>query len=409
VSGPGTAWFSDSSQTNATAFFPGVGVYGLRLTADDGALRVSRDVTVTIQRSTATKPVTLVTQGSNWKYLDDGSDQGTAWVARAFNDSAWKSGPAPLGYGDANGQLPATTTGYGPDANNKYVTTYFRRSFTVAAPVSVTDLVVNVQRDDGVVVYLNGTAIFTNNMPVGPINYLTWAATTVSGADETTFYSQAVDASLLVSGTNVLAAEIHQVNGTSSDIIFDLELTGNSSPVNQSPQVNAGADQTITLPAGATLNGTVSDDGLPLPPGLLAFGWTKVSGPGNVTFANTNALRTTATFSTSGTYVLRLGATDGSASADDDLTVVVEDQVQPLLRIESVELPNGTSGNLRLRFTAVLGQTYTVQVRDSLTTGSWRKLVDVPAPAVTGSVAVSDPDTASFPARYYRLVSPAQP
>ncbi len=409
VSGPGTAWFSDSSQTNATAFFPGVGVYGLRLTADDGALRVSRDVTVTIQRSTATEPVTLVTQGSNWKYLDDGSDQGTAWVARAFNDSAWKSGPAPLGYGDANGQLPATTTGYGPDANNKYVTTYFRRSFTVAAPVSVTDLVVNVQRDDGVVVYLNGTAIFTNNMPVGPINYLTWAATTVSGADETTFYSQAVDASLLVSGTNVLAAEIHQVNGTSSDIIFDLELTGNSSPVNQSPQVNAGADQTITLPAGATLNGTVSDDGLPLPPGLLAFGWTKVSGPGNVTFANTNALRTTATFSTSGTYVLRLGATDGSASADDDLTVVVEDQVQPLLRIESVELPNGTSGNLRLRFTAVLGQTYTVQVRDSLTTGSWRKLVDVPAPAVTGSVAVSDPDTASFPARYYRLVSPAQP
>jgi hypothetical protein len=353
--------------------------------------------------------VTLVTQGSNWKYLDDGSDQGTAWVARAFDDRAWKSGPAPLGYGDANGELPATTTGYGPDGNNKYVTTYFRRSFVVADPAALSDLAIAVQRDDGVVVYLNGTPIFTNNMPAGPINYLTWASATVSGADETTFYSQAVDTSLLVSGTNVLAAEIHQVNGTSSDIIFDLEMTGNSTPVNQSPQVSAGAGQTITLPAGATLNGTVSDDGLPLPPGLLAFTWTKVSGPGSVTFANTNALRTIATFSTAGTYVLRLGATDGAASASDDLTVWVNDQVQPTLRIESVELRDGPLGNLRLHFTAVAGQTYTVQCCESLTTGSWRKLVDVPAPAATGSVAVSDPDTASFPARYYRLASPAQP
>src|SRR6185503_19329432 len=123
VSGPGTAWFANVNQPNTTATFPGVGTYVLRLTASDGALQASDDLTVTIQR--APSSVTFVTKGSTWKYLDDGSDQGTGWTSRTFSDTPWASGPAPLGYGDANGQLPATPTGYGPDANNKYFTTYF--------------------------------------------------------------------------------------------------------------------------------------------------------------------------------------------------------------------------------------------------------------------------------------------
>src|SRR5207247_1043079 len=116
----------------------------------------------------------------------------------------------------------------------------------------------------------------------------------IGGVDETTFYSQAVNSSLLVSGTNVLAAEIHQANASSSDIIFDLELAGALLPPNQPPVVNAGSDQTITLPAGATLSGSVTDDAFPIPPGLLAWGWSKFSGPGTVTFDNASALNTSA-------------------------------------------------------------------------------------------------------------------
>ncbi len=77
-------------------------------------------------------PALLVSTGSVWKYLDNNTDQGTAWRAPGFNDSAWVSGPAPLGYGDANGIIPATITSYGPDPTNKYITTYFRRAFNVA-------------------------------------------------------------------------------------------------------------------------------------------------------------------------------------------------------------------------------------------------------------------------------------
>src|SRR5262249_27201617 len=159
-------------------------------------------------------------------------------------------------------------------------------------------------RDDGVVVYLNGHSIFTNNMPSGPITFTTPAPTVVGTTDETTFYSENVSSSLLVDGVNVLAAEIHQASGTSSDIILDLELTGEMLNPNRPPSVNAGSDQAITLPATAALSGTVSDDGLPIPPGLLTWTWTKVSGPGDVTFANAAELQTTVAFSAQGTYVL---------------------------------------------------------------------------------------------------------
>ena len=71
---------------------------------------------------------------------------------------------------------------------------------------------------------------------------------------------------------------------------------------NQAPTVNAGSDQTITLPASASLNGTASDDGKPNPPGALTTTWSKVSGPGTVTFGNANALSTTASFSAAGTH-----------------------------------------------------------------------------------------------------------
>lgn len=104
------------------------------------------------------------------------------------------------------------------------------------------------------------------------------------------------------------------------------ETTGDGektpAPTNQPPIANAGADSSITLPASASLGGSVSDDGLPSGSVLTAT-WTKVSGAGTVTFANASAAVTTASFSTAGTYVLRLTASDGTLSSSDTMTVVV--------------------------------------------------------------------------------------
>ena len=90
----------------------------------------------------------------------------------------------------------------------------------------------------------------------------------------------------------------------------------NATAANQPPVVSAGADQTITLPATAALAGSASDDGLPTPPGTVTTTWSRVSGPGTVTFGNANALTTTATFSMAGSYTLRLTAVGQRAGHD---------------------------------------------------------------------------------------------
>ena len=170
--------------------------------------------------------VLLVQTGSVWRYLDDGSDGGTAWLQPGFGDAGWASGPAPLGYGDANGVWPATTNGYGPDLNNKYPTTYYRRAFVISNSPTWSTASLRVQRDDGLVVYLNGTEVYRNGMAAGTPGYRTYATNTVAGADELAWYGTNFDPALLVAGTNVVAVEVHQVVANSSDVFFDLELSG---------------------------------------------------------------------------------------------------------------------------------------------------------------------------------------
>jgi hypothetical protein len=165
----------------------------------------------------------LIASGSLWKYLDDGSNQGTAWQSLAYDDSAWSSGSAPLGYGD-----PMTTTiGYGPDPNNKYITYYFRKELNIADVSAIPSLTIKFRRDDGGLVYINGTEVIRSNMPDGSINYLTTAVTPQSGAQETTYYPFVVSSSYLSNGNNMIAVEIHQVSANSSDLGFDIEVSSN--------------------------------------------------------------------------------------------------------------------------------------------------------------------------------------
>ena len=164
----------------------------------------------------------LVDSGSTWNYLDNGSDPGAAWIDRAFDDSGWSSGEAKLGYG-GDGEI--TPIGFGPDPANKFITTYFRRAFTVTQPSRFTDLNLEVLRDDGAAVYLNGVEVWRTNLPPGPIVSTTLASTTIVGSDENAFFSDSIAASALISGVNVIAVEVHQAAVTSSDLGFDLRLS----------------------------------------------------------------------------------------------------------------------------------------------------------------------------------------
>jgi uncharacterized membrane protein len=161
--------------------------------------------------------------GSSWKYLDNGTNQGIAWRASTFNDLTWKSGPGQLGYGDGD---EATVVSYGNNASLKYITTYFRKAITITGKNNYASFKLEYKRDDGIVIYINGTEVKRDDLPSGTISYTTLASTAVSD-DGTAIQSATVATSFFAEGNNVIAVEIHQSAGTSSDISFDMRMTGN--------------------------------------------------------------------------------------------------------------------------------------------------------------------------------------
>lgn len=185
--------------------------------------------------SATTTNTTLLPLAATWKYFDQGSLPASNWHTSAYSDSAWASGVAPLGYGSTQ----TTTVSYGPSSTNKYRTTYFRKTIQVADTSAMTSLTLNLTRDDGAVVYVNGVEVGRSNMPTGTISFSTTAASTVSGANTDNF---TIPVSALVNGNNLIAVEIHQASNGSSDIIFDLSLTASTSPnvvINQNMSVKA--------------------------------------------------------------------------------------------------------------------------------------------------------------------------
>ncbi len=166
---------------------------------------------------------------------------------------------------------------------------------------------------------LDGT-VGDDGIPSPPNLTTTW--TKFSGPGTVTFaHASAVDttATFSLAGTYVLRLTGSDGALSTSD---DMTVVVSGTATNQAPSVSAGPDRTIQISASASLDGTVTDDGLPSPPSLTTT-WTKFSGPGNVTFANASAVDTTATFSLIGTYGLRLTANDGQLAANDDMTVIV--------------------------------------------------------------------------------------
>jgi hypothetical protein len=173
--------------------------------------------------TSATTNETLVPwSATNWKYLADGTNQGTAWRASGFNDSAWPTGTAELGY-SSNGEQTTTIPITEVSPGQKVATCYFRRSFTVTNPGEITNLSVTVEYDDAYAVYLNGTRI-AGNLPVDPAyNYYTGNA--INDLQATT----QIDPARLSAGNNVIAVEIHQASGGSSDLSMNLSLAATRS------------------------------------------------------------------------------------------------------------------------------------------------------------------------------------
>ncbi|CAN5907320.1 hypothetical protein BH11VER1_BH11VER1_38150 [soil metagenome] len=160
---------------------------------------------------------------------------------------------------------------------------------------------------------LSGTA--SDNVGVSSVTWSNSAtASSGSGVGTTSWTANGI---ALNPGMNSITMTASDAAGNIATDTIDVTRA-----INQAPTVNAGNDQTISLPASASLTGGVSDDGLPSGSSLTTA-WTKLSGPGTVSFGSTSALSTTAGFSAAGTYVLRLTASDGTLVTTDDATFIV--------------------------------------------------------------------------------------
>jgi hypothetical protein len=252
-------------------------------TLTDGSTLASSPVT-TVVRDAALTP-TFVRRGSSWRYLDTGVAPDASWTGRAFDDTAWASGLARLGYGE-DGET--TVIGFGPNPSLRHVTTWFRHAFEVVDAATVTNLISRLSRDDGAVVYLNGQELFRSGIRTGAVTPTLLAQADVRDDAEVAFTERVVPTTALVEGRNLLAVEVHQASRTSSDLGFDLELLGQRSALPSVPHVTARLAQgQIQLSWPAQL----SDWRLEQSPRLgTDASWTPVPGPTAVQGADVTQL-----------------------------------------------------------------------------------------------------------------------
>jgi hypothetical protein len=171
-----------------------------------------------VATSYSSTPVSLIGREAFWKFSDTGTLPAANWAAENFADTPWQTGQAQLGYGDGDEK---TVVSYGNDAANKYITSYFRKTITIADTVGLQRLDGTALFDDGIVIYLNGEEVMRNNMPAGVISYNTLA---LQSAPEGIYVPFVIPKGKIKPGKNIIAVEIHQNGGASSDISFDLDL-----------------------------------------------------------------------------------------------------------------------------------------------------------------------------------------
>jgi RHS repeat-associated protein len=332
VSGPGTVVFADANAASTSATFAEAGVYVLRLTANDSELSSSDEVTITVEAAnlapvvnagadqTITLPATASLSGS---VTDDGKPAGVTVTSRW----AFVSGPATVTFAAGTAlSTPATFSTAGTyvlrltaDDTEHIVSDTITIIVNPVPPNKAP--VVNAGADQVINPPANTAALVGTVTDDGlpPNSSLTYQWTKISGPGNVTFSnptSLTTNVTVSEAGAYILRLSANDSELTGSD---DVRVTLNGT--NKAPTVNAGADQTVVHPTTVNLIGTTNDDGLPVD-SSLSVSWSRISGPGTVTFGNATALQTTAAFSVAGTYVLRLTVSDSALSASDDVTII---------------------------------------------------------------------------------------
>ncbi len=160
---------------------------------------------------------------TEWRYLESGAAPGENWNSSDFDDSGWRKGTAPLGYGKEG---LGTVIRFGDDPANKPITAYFRKTFKVgpAEKHDFAELGLSATYDDGVAIYLNGKEVARDNLEAGKLTARSRATRAIRESSELSIKIPV--ARLKYGALNTIAVEVHQAGPTSSDLYLDLKLSG---------------------------------------------------------------------------------------------------------------------------------------------------------------------------------------
>ena len=185
-----------------------------------------------------TLPVEVIPAGSAWAHHYETDAPPSDWKDASFDDSSWANGPAPLGWGSSDLGTELTATGTKP------LTAYFRHSFTIDDATQIAALDLTTRADDGVVLYVNGTEVGRANMPTGTISHGTYATAAPRTADAIANpLTLTAPGNLLVSGENVITAEVHLNYRSTPTLSYDLEATAiPGEQLEELPPITAAAD-----------------------------------------------------------------------------------------------------------------------------------------------------------------------
>ena len=185
-----------------------------------------------------TLPVEVIPAGSAWAHHYETDAPPSDWKDASFDDSSWANGPAPLGWGSSDLGTELTAAGTKP------LTAYFRHSFTIDDATQIAALDLTTRADDGVVLYVNGTEVGRANMPTGTISHGTYATAAPRTADAIANpLTLTAPGNLLVSGENVITAEVHLNYRSTPTLSYDLEATAiPGEQLEELPPITAAAD-----------------------------------------------------------------------------------------------------------------------------------------------------------------------
>ncbi len=167
---------------------------------------------------------TAVYPYNNWSYIVPVTEPPANWHNQGFDDSSWLIGPGGIGYGDEDDNTEIDPA----------ISVYMRHTFNISDPSKLVQAIIHVDYDDGFVAYLNGLEIGRSFNMGNPGDFITFdglaniehEAVMYSGGipEGHTIPSSILD-SILTPGENVLAAQVHNVGSSSSDMTSNLYLS----------------------------------------------------------------------------------------------------------------------------------------------------------------------------------------